>query len=198
VTQPNENSDHGVSVWVPVAVVVAVIALLAYPMWWVLDSLLSNEESEVVAVPTTEPTPSTEAISRPVNLALGKTVTGSGPGSDPPGLMVDGNPDTLWNSGSYAPQLVVVDLEASSTIHSVRLLTGQSPNGDTEHALVGWPVGESDPTVLHMFEGFTTDRQWLTYTPDAPWEGIDRIGVGTTTSPSWVAWFEIQVMGTVP
>lgn len=198
MTQPKEGSDNGVSVWVPLVVVVAVIALLAYPMWWVLDSVLSNEESDVVVVSTTEPTPSTEEASRPVNLALGKTVTGSGPGSDPPELVVDGNPDTSWNSGSYPPQLVVVDLEASSTIHSVRLLTGQYPNGDTEHVVLGWEVGASDPTLLHVFEGFTTDRQWLTYTPDSPWEGIDRIGVGTTASPSWVAWFEFQVMGTVP
>jgi hypothetical protein len=111
---------------------------------------------------------------------------------------VDGNPDTSWNSGGYAPQLVVVDLEEASTIYSIRLLTGQSPDGNTEHAVVGWPVGESDPVVLHVFAGFTTDRQWLTYTPEEPWRGMDRIGVGTTSSPSWIAWFEFQVMGTTP
>ncbi len=44
------------------------------------------------------------------------------------------------------------------------------------------------PQILTSpFEGYTTDRQWLVYTPDAPWEGIDRIGVGTAASPSWVA-----------
>lgn len=192
-----EHNDPGVPVWVPILVVVAAIGLLAYPMWWVLDSLLANDESDAVVVSTTEHTPSTKATSRLVNLALGKNVTGSGPGTDPPELVVDGDPDTSWNSGSYAPQLLVVDLETSSTIHSIRLLTGQYPDGVTEHVVVGWLVGESDPTVLHVFEGLTSDRQWLTYTPDSPWEGIDRIGVGTTASPSWVAWFEFQVMGSV-
>jgi hypothetical protein len=181
-------------------VVLVAIALLALPLWWVLDSYVFTDATDPTVVATNQPTSSTEEGSNPVNLALRKPVTGTGPGSDPepPGRVVDGNPDTAWNSGGYAPQVVQIDLEESSTIHSIRLLTGQSPAGDTEHIIFGWPLGEPEAEILHVFEGYTTDRQWLVYTPDAPWEGIDRIGVGTAASPSWVAWFEIEVIGTTP
>lgn len=200
-----EDVDTGVSVWVVAAVVLAALALLALPLWWLLDSYVIAEVTEPVAQPTTLPTPSTsqpspttQGLATPVNLALGQPVTGTGPGSDPAGWAVDNNPDTSWNSGGYPPQLVEIDLEKPSTVHSIRLLVGQFPDGDTEHVVFGFRPGDSEPEVLHVFEGYTTDRQWLTYTPETPWEGLDRIGVGTLVSPSWVAWFEIQVVGTVP
>jgi len=67
--------------------------------------------------------------------------------------------------------------------YSIRLLIGQYPNGDTHHVIFGLHPDGSEAEVLHVFEGFTADGQWLTYTPETPWEGLDRIGVGTD---SWM------------
>ena len=192
----SQDADTGVSVWVVVVIVVVALALLALPLWWLLDTYVVAESAPLAV--DTETTTSTTEIVDPVNLALRKPVTGTGPGTDPPERLVDGKWEVGWNSGSFAPQVVEIDLETSSTIHSIRLLTGQSPNGETHHLIFGWPVGETEPVLLHEFEGFTTTRQWLSYSPDEPWEQIERIGVGTASSPSWVAWFEIEVIGTTP
>lgn len=194
---PSQNDDRGVSVWVVAAVVVAGLALLAVPLWWVLDTyvLTGEKASGTASVETT-----TSMIQRPdpINLALLKPVIGSGPGNDDPGRLVDGNEDTSWNSGGYAPQVVQIDLRRSSSIFEIRLLVGQFPDGDTEHVIFAWPAGEPEAEVLHVFEGHTRDRQWLSFQPQEPWVGYDRVGVGTATSPSWVAWFEIEVLGTTP
>jgi hypothetical protein len=176
--------DSGLSVWVVVSVGVVGLALLAYPLWWVLDSALSSVGVNPPVVATSSQPPSTLASSTPVNLALGKPVTGTGPGSDPPIWAIDGDLDTSWNSGSWPPQLLEIDLMEPSAVHSIRLLVGQYPAGDTEHVVFGFRPGDSQPEVLHVFEGLTTDRQWLTHTPEQPWEGLDRIGVGTLVSPS--------------
>lgn len=193
------DADRGVSAWVLAAVVVVVVGLVAYPAWWLLDSLLgdsspANTESTTKSVPTTGTT-----IPVPVvNLALGRPATGSGPGSDPPTRLVDGDTTRGWNSGSWPPQVVEIDLEAPSTVYEIRMLTGQNPNGETQHIVFGWYEGETEPVALHIFDGYTTDRQWLEYEPEEPWVGIERIAVGSAVSPSWVAWFEIEVIGTTP
>jgi hypothetical protein len=49
--------------------------------------------------------------------------------------------------------------------------------------------------LLHTFDGSTSDGQTLTYTSDAPLQGIQYVRVETVTSPSWVAWREVVVIG---
>ena len=51
--------------------------------------------------------------------------------------------------------------------------------------------------ILSSFEGVTTDGSWLTATPDPPWQGIDSIRVATIRGPASVAWYEIEVYGTL-
>jgi len=47
-----------------------------------------------------------------------------------------------------------------------------------------------------MFDQVTRDATWLTFTPGAPIEDVQIIRIETLESPSWVAWSEIQVIGT--
>ena len=130
-----------------------------------------------------------------VNLALKRPIVGSGVyQANSADRAVDGNTDTAWNAGGYPPQWISIDLGASSTIRSVRLLTGQSPAGETTHQVVGWgPVTEEQ--VLHEFDGHTADRRWLSVVFDEPISGIQYVAIVTVDSPSWVAWFEIEVNG---
>lgn len=64
-----------------------------------------------------------------VNLALKSPIVGSGVyQANSADRAVDGNTDTAWNAGGYPPQWISIDLEASSTIHSIRLLTAHGRN----------------------------------------------------------------------
>ncbi len=130
------------------------------------------------------------------NLALGKPATVSQflPES-PPSMAVDGAFDFIWNSGDYAPQWIEIDLGSPQPIGQISLLTAQLPRGDTVHRVLG-KAGAGDPyQLLYEFTGFTTDGQWLDYSPPTPWEDVRFLRVETTTSPSWVAWREIRVYG---
>ena len=40
------------------------------------------------------------------------------------------------------------------------------------------------------------EGQVLEYTAPQPWQGIRFVRIETTSSPSWVSWHEVQVIGT--
>jgi hypothetical protein len=104
----------------------------------------------------------------------------------------DENTNTYWGSGEPAPQWVEVDLGEEMTISEIRLLTSQSPAGNTVHEI---RVRGSDTAyeTVRRIEGFTEDLQWLTFSPETPLENIQYIWIYTLSSPSWVGWREIEV-----
>jgi hypothetical protein len=110
----------------------------------------------------------------------------------PASNVLDGNLETIWNSGNDAEQWILLDLGASKSVTSIRLTVSQYPEGDTVHQIWAGP----DPnalTLLHEFAGYTRDSGELEFTPASPLAGIQFIKVVTTRSPSWVAWREIEV-----
>lgn len=130
------------------------------------------------------------------NLALGKTVRTSRNLSGNEGaLAVDGDAGTLWSSGGDAPQWIEVDLGQALDIGSVRLLISQYPAGSTVHRVLGKGAGAGASfSELTRFEGSTEDGQWLEFSPDETWTGVQYIRVETVDSPSWIAWREIEVI----
>jgi hypothetical protein len=133
-----------------------------------------------------------------VNLALRSAVVASGQTPDRPAeRAVDGDPAVGWNSGGFPSQWIDIDLGGPATVREVRLRVGQSPAvGDTIHAiLVRGPGTNGEELLFHAFEGQTRDSSWITAKPTRPWAGIDHVRVFTLESPSWVAWFEIEVLG---
>jgi hypothetical protein len=48
---------------------------------------------------------------------------------------------------------------------------------------------------VRRFEGATSDGQALTWQPAAPLAGVVAVRVETDSSPSFVAWKEIEVLG---
>lgn len=128
------------------------------------------------------------------NIALGKPATASQSlRESPPSMAVDGASGTLWNSGDYAPQWIEIDLGSPQQIGQISLLTAQLPDGDTVHRVLGKASAAAPYQLLYEFTGFTTDDQWLDYSPPTPWENVRFLRVKTTVSPSWIAWREIQV-----
>jgi hypothetical protein len=130
------------------------------------------------------------------NLAYGKQVSVSryGQGFEP-ALAVDGNPETWWGASDFAPQWIQVDLGTPASIAQIRLMVSQSPSGQTEHRLLVKGAGTGGQFfLLHEFKGYTADQDALTYTPPAPLQNIQFVRVETVSSPSWVAWREIEVI----
>jgi F5/8 type C domain len=129
-----------------------------------------------------------------INIALGQPASASSDAAGPPSYATDGLAETLWNAGTFAPQWIQIDLGAPSTIRRIKLIVAQTPAGYTDHQV--WIRGASPGApeqLLHEFKGDTTDSETLDYTPTTPVAGVRYIRVETTTSPSWVAWREIEI-----
>lgn len=126
------------------------------------------------------------------NLAIGRPVTASRSLADQqPFLAVDGGPGQ-WGSGADAPQWIEVDFEEGITLSRVRLTVEQFPSGPTRHeVLVRFVDGSS--LVVHAFEGDTAGGDLLEYSLEDPIGGVVALRITTTSSPSWVAWQEIEV-----
>jgi hypothetical protein len=140
--------------------------------------------------PTLHPDPCTVP-----NLALNKPVQVSAAMPDAAAaLAVDGNPETIWNSGQDAHQWIQIDLGQPVSISSIRLTVSQFPEGPTTHQV--W-VG-ADPNMLklvHEFSGVTKDPEVLTFSPATNLNEVRFVRILTQSSPSWVAWREIEVLG---
>ncbi|MGH2581296.1 MAG: discoidin domain-containing protein [Anaerolineales bacterium] len=108
---------------------------------------------------------------------------------------VDGDFGTLWSSGDFPTQWIEIDLGEPYDIAEIRLVPSQFPDGDTRHNVYGRGPGTGDSyVVLYTFQGPTQDSQYLTFRLDDPFAGIRYIRIETTSSPSWVAWREIEVL----
>jgi hypothetical protein len=128
------------------------------------------------------------------NLALEKPVQVSNFTGDMAGaLAVDGDLGTLWNSGGGPTQWIEIDLGAEYNIQEFRLTTSQYPEGATIHRILGRSVN-GQFNVLTIFEGNTSEGQTLVYKPPQPVSAIQLIRVETISSPSWVAWRELEVI----
>jgi RNA polymerase sigma factor (sigma-70 family) len=103
---------------------------------------------------------------------------------------------TDWNAGDYAPAWIERDLGASRPLSSITLFPCQDVPGVTVHEV--WvsdePIGEdrAKARLVHTFKGHTTNKQVLKF--DFPKDLSARyVEVRTTTSPTWIAWWEIEI-----
>lgn len=143
--------------------------------------------------PSTPPVSSPGAGSSPSSTAWTATASISLP-DHPPSAAIDGDQDTWWSAGAGPVQWLQLDLGATVELSSIRLTTSQYPAGATVHRLL---IGDSpdDLEVVHTFSGSTSDLQALTF-DFATGTAARYIRIETTSSPSWVAWREIDVKGT--
>lgn len=127
------------------------------------------------------------------NLALRRLVVVSStePGSDPE-QAVDGDPGTHWSAGDFAPQWIEITLDGPSEVAAIRLTPSQYPEGETTHRVLGWVDGHW--VELGVATGQIRDGRPIVVT--GPWSNVERIRVETDSSPSWVAWYEIEVLAT--
>lgn len=145
--------------------------------------------------PTERPDPCSGANSEAPNLALAATVTTSAEiAGSAAAAAVDGSLGAIWNSGGYPPQWLELSLASVAPAGSeIRLTVAQSPGGASEHRLYGGPTADA-LVLLNTFAGVTADGDQLRFVlgPGAP--AVQVLRIETVSSPSWVAWREVQVL----
>ena len=109
---------------------------------------------------------------------------------------LDGDPDTFWNSHQFAPQWFSVQLDDFYLVDRIQLTVTQSPAGPTTHEV--WLRDVTGVATLHKrFRNvYTEDGQTLDVQVDPP-RNLNEVFVFTVQSPSWVAWREVNVFGTL-
>ena len=129
------------------------------------------------------------------NVAYGKVARASAtnPGDEPANAF-DGDTGTLWSAGDFPPQWIEVDLGGVFNVAEIRLVPSQYPAGNTVHRILGSGPDTGGLIELGVIEGETNDGDYLVLVGASPWLGLDSIRVETTSSPSWVAWREIEVV----
>jgi hypothetical protein len=112
---------------------------------------------------------------------------------NPARAAVNGVYRDAWSSGGLAPKSITVELENGGmyAVDEVRARVEQSSSGNTTHELYLYNGSWQGP---YTKSGVTTDGEWLTWTLSPP-VSASRVRLKTTSSPSVVAWAEIEVYG---
>lgn len=126
------------------------------------------------------------------NVAKGKTGTASLGGN--PSYAFDGNLNTAWNAGNYAPQWISVNLQKSYSISKIKLLPSQNPNCNSTYEifittdLTNW-------TSIDKFTIFSTNNIYIERNFTSEYKNVIGVKVQTLSSLSWIAWLEIEIYG---
>jgi hypothetical protein len=102
---------------------------------------------------------------------------------------VDGSPYSAWLA-EFAPQWIELDLGANYSVRKVKLKVSQSPAGNTVHHVYLGPAPNPSSLVTTISQ-YTQESMWLDV--DLPSPQGRYLRIVTTSSPSWVSWYEIEV-----
>ena len=112
--------------------------------------------------------------------------------TNPSQLAFDGLIQDWWNSGSYPPHWIEVDLQYPRTIARVQLIAPQLGSDATVLLL-----GRSDVTqpyrLLNTFKGPFADLQEVDYSPKHPWTNVRYLRLEVGSADAWVSWREVEV-----
>lgn len=115
-------------------------------------------------------------------------------GEESASLAVDGDLDSLWNSGRVPLGWFRIALDGQYLVDRVELVIAQFPPGPTTHEV--WLGDSSGTRTLYerLINDHTEDGQTLKVTIEPP-RNINEVFIRTVDSPSWVAWREVRVFG---
>jgi hypothetical protein len=106
------------------------------------------------------------------HLPLDAVVATSETAEGPAALAVDGDLGTSWNAGDFPDASITLEFTDSVIIDEVRLLVAQLPPGATRHVIDVESEG-GNFEALHVFEGFTSSGDWLTWNLATPTDTTD-------------------------
>jgi hypothetical protein len=111
-----------------------------------------------------------------------------------PELVLDGNPETAWNSGRHPVGWITLDLGRPCLVTLVRLLPEMLPK--ICHVVHKIKVGR-DPRNLETF--WTLNGQWTTkdwIDADIAFQAVGRyVQIYSEQSDSWLSWRLIEIYG---
>ena len=111
-------------------------------------------------------------------------------------LAIDGDVDSVWNSRKHAMQWFSIAFDDLYLIDGVEMVIAQNPAGPTTHEV--WVGNGSGTRTLHkrLVDVYSEDGQTLRVTLDPP-RIAKEVLILTVHSPSWVAWREVRVFGSL-
>ena len=128
------------------------------------------------------------------NVALNKPATASGTYfTTSTSMAFDGNKNTLWSVPAYTG-CIQIDLQAQYSIDKINLLIAQTPNGNTIHKIYSAPSIQGPWTLVETISGNTSEGQLLARSYSNPLQNVGAFKFETTQSPSWVSWYEIEII----
>ena len=143
--------------------------------------------------PSSQPDPCVPTLIDP-NLARDGTATTSRSlAEELPSAAIDGNSGTQWGAGDFPTQWIEIALAEPLTVSAVRLLVAQFPEGETTHE-VRFTYDNGRTEVVASVEGFTRQGEWLEVGLEESRSDVTAVRITTRSSPSWVAWSEIEVL----
>src|SRR5438874_1269571 len=99
-------------------------------------------------------TPSASKCDKPELLSRGAPATASGNAKDAKAV-TDGNVNPPgWNAQGFPPQWVEIDLGRAENVDHVTLIPEQTPNGHTEHTILG-TTADGETHQLGQLKGDT-------------------------------------------
>jgi 5-hydroxyisourate hydrolase-like protein (transthyretin family) len=129
------------------------------------------------------------------NIAFHKPATASGSyQANTPDKAVDGDTLNGWGVDHFAGAWIKIDFQGTYTIRNFKMKINQTPAGNTIFNVFGY-AGTGDSSIIHTFSGYTVKDQWLACDFATPLSGQTAIKVYAQQTPSWVAIYEIMVMG---
>ena len=158
----------------------------------------SDPDSVLMRIPRYTQTP---AFTPPSVLTFSATgcggLHGSGANYVNDGLYTDNN---MWNAGhgtiaaggSHDPE-IELDLGFNRAVQSLRLTPAMSPDGSTTHVIYAGTSPNPQTQVATVTDARGTNMATIpvSFTPTT----ARYIRIKTTSSPSWVAWKELEVYG---
>ena len=111
-------------------------------------------------------------------------------------LAIDGDLDSVWNSQQFAPEWFSITFDDFYLVDKIEMVVTQLPAGPTTHEV--WLGSGSDTRVLYkrLIDVHTEDGQTLEIAISPP-RRLKEVFILTLDSPSWVAWREVRVFGSL-
>ncbi len=162
------------------------------PLDATIESSPAKGDTEAAgAIPSEAETP--EPLRKDVS-ALGAAFASAG--EEFAHLGIDGDPNSAWSAELHPPQWYSVSIDDLYLVDRVEMVVAQSPAGPTTHEV--WLGDGSGMRTLHRrFSNLhTEDGQTLEIEIDPP-RRISELLILTLDGPSWVAWREVKVFGSL-
>jgi len=129
-----------------------------------------------------------------VNLAIGKKVSASANNADAgPQYAIDGNRNTMWNSGQMGKQSIEVDLGGAFDIKRFEILCTTTPPSEPEFEIE--VKSKDNPNYTQIIKRNEKIKDWDSLVYHMEQKNITHVRLSETNNQSFVALLEFRIFG---